>query len=100
MAYCGPHGIPLSQFLDWPQADQQAALSWQAHESRRCNGCGTHPDDWAGNRDAFHGEHYQCPGCLKAHRESEHPNVKDGKIPALHVRLKPGPKHACEWCNP
>jgi hypothetical protein len=99
MAYCAPRGIALSVFLDWSVADQQAALSWQAHENRRCQTCGTHPDDWAAGAGAFHAEHYQCPGCVKVQRQQEHPNIKGGKIPGLHVRLRPGPA-GCPTCPP
>lgn len=67
MAYCGPRGIPLTTFLDWPEQDQDAALVWQAHEGRRCPSCHTHPDDWTpgkgGRRDAYRAEVIVCPGC-------------------------------------
>ncbi len=36
MAYCGPRGIPLTEFLAWDETDQDAALAWQSYESRRC----------------------------------------------------------------
>jgi len=100
MAYCGPKGIPLTVFLRWSDEDQAAALSWQAHENRRCQACGTHPDDWVDNPTAFHGEHYQCQGCVRVHGQHEHPNIKNGKIPGLHVRLKPGPGKDCPTCTP
>lgn len=101
MAYCGPKGIPLSAFLAWSEADQDAALAWQGYENRRCHGCGTHPDDWnekqGGSRFAWHAEHYQCPGCVKREQHSERPQVKDAG-PGIHVRLAPGPNSECESC--
>lgn len=101
MAYCGPKGIPLSQFLSWSEADQDAALAWQSHENRRCGGCGTHPDDWnekqGGSRYAWHSEHYQCPGCVMRERHADLPQVKDAG-PGIHVRLRPGPTVECESC--
>lgn len=104
MAYCGPKGIPLSVFLSWPEADQEAALAWQAHENRRCSGCGTHPDDWSpkagGDRHAYHPEHDSCPGCaaLERYRESKH--VQESKRHGLQIRLAPGLAKDCDHCKP
>ncbi len=99
MAYCGPRGIPLSVFLSWPEPDQQAALGWAAHEARRCGSCGTHPDDWAGDRGAFHPEVFQCPGCVQLERQREAPDVVNGAR-GLHLRLSAGTHKACARCNP
>lgn len=90
MAYCGPKGIPLSAFLAWDEADQDAALIWQAHEARRCGSCGTHPDDWdpdkGGRRDAYHAEIRYCPGCQRVDAAR---NRQDDKTPTAgaHVML-------------
>lgn len=103
MAYCGPKGIPLSAFLGWSEADQDAALSWQGYESRRCGECGTHPDDWhpdhGGDRNAYHSEHYTCPGCVALQRHREHPDIADGKTRGLHLRLAPGTHGDCPRCH-
>lgn len=91
MAYCGPRGIPLSVFLSWDQADQDAALTWAAHEARRCPACHTHPDEWnedtGGRRDAYHAELVICPGCraLDAIRDRE----ADSKHQGAHLLLRP-----------
>lgn len=91
MAYCGPKGIPLSQFLSWHEDDQDAALLWQAHEGRRCRSCGTHPDDWdpdkGGRRDAYTAEVVVCPGCrsIDAARDRE----SETKIQGAHLMLRP-----------
>lgn len=67
MDYCGPRGIPHSRFLDWSTDDQEKALWWMARERQRCNGCGTHPDEWnedlGGSREAYKAEERTCPGC-------------------------------------
>lgn len=67
MDYCGPRGIPHTQFLTWSEDDQQKALWWMARDRQRCTGCGTHPDDWnedvGGDRFAFVAEERTCPGC-------------------------------------
>lgn len=95
MAYCGPRGIPLSHFLAWPAPDQEAALAWQAQEARRCSGCGTDPDDWAGDAAAWHVETVLCPGCAKragAQADLEH------KPKGTTVRLARGAEQECESC--
>lgn len=80
MAYCGPRGIPLSAFLAWRDDDQQAALAWQAYENRRCNDCGTHPEDWdetqGGSRDAWRVELSHCQGCAELQQAMESDQTK------------------------
>lgn len=104
MAYCGPRGIPLSQFLSWPQSDQDAALGWAAHEAQRCQGCGTHPDDWnekaGGSRVAYHAEIRECEGCVHLQRTRESERLSSGKERGLHVRLAVGSFKACTRCRP
>jgi hypothetical protein len=95
MDYCGPKGLPLSEFLSWSQPDQDNALWWQAYESRRCGGCGTHPDDWD-DPYAFHAESYTCRGCefIQAKRDA----VADS--PGQHIRLSVGAVNNCRRCKP
>lgn len=87
MAYCGPRGIPLSAFLAWPEADQEAALAWQAHADAACPGCGTRSDDWdeaaGGHRQAWIAQAARCPGCAAVERM--HEQVEDA--PGVRVRL-------------
>lgn len=103
MAYCGPRGLRLGEFLSWPQSDQDAALEWQSHENARDRDCGTHPEDWVGNPHAHHAHTTtQCPGCLRKHRLTE-ALTKGGKEPlppGVHVVLSPGPAKDCPVCNP
>jgi hypothetical protein len=93
MDYCGPRGIPLSEFLSWDEADQDAALVWQAHEARRCPSCHTHPDTWdetkGGRRDAYLAELVVCPGCrtLEAARKREEKNANQPL--GAHLMLRP-----------
>lgn len=88
MAYCGPRGIPLSQFLSWSTADQDAALGWAAHEARRCSSCGRHPDD-----GVVHVHEDICPGCaaLERHRDAEHE-------PGARTHLQVGDVGTCTRC--
>lgn len=90
MGYCGPRGIPLSTFLDWPESDQAAALAWAGHESQRCSSCGFHPDD-----DPTHMHVDICPGCVA--REKKTPEAKD--VPGAHVRTAHGRLAHCERCR-
>lgn len=91
MAYCGPKGIPLSAFLGWSQADQDAALAWSAHESRRCQSCGHHPDE-----DRPHTHVNVCSGCraVDAAGKSE-----AAKVPGAHVRIAHGAPSECPHCR-
>jgi len=90
MAYCGPKALPLSQFLTWDQADQDAALTWQAYEAARCPGCGSHPDEPAKH---FHVD--VCPTCVQLDhaRESE-----DAKVRGAHIASAHGAKGKCDRC--
>jgi hypothetical protein len=102
MAYCGPRGIELDTFLRWSRRSQHYALEWQAYESRRCRGCGTHPDDWAEDGTAHHAHlSDQCPGCLARHRVEAHltENGKKPMEPGRHVALPHGPAKDCPRCN-
>jgi hypothetical protein len=88
MAYCGPKGLPLSQFLAWPESDQDAALTWQAHEARKCTECGTHPDDWAQNWwYAWEAEAYRCRGCQVVGDKRDEIQKQDKRGNGVHVRL-------------
>lgn len=98
MDYCAPHGIALSEFLRWEQRDQDAALEWSAYEARRCRGCGSHPDDWAEDRFAYHAHlSEQCPGCLAVHRLGERHKQLD---PGVRIVLPRQPARECRQCNP
>lgn len=90
MAYCGPRGIPLSRFLSWDQADQDAALAWQTYEARRCPGCGTHPDEGAKH---FHID--VCPTCIQLEKTRQ---SDDAKARGAHVLPALGKTAECTRC--
>jgi hypothetical protein len=104
MAYCGPRGIPLSEFMGWSDRDQDEALAWQAWESRRCPECGTHPEDWderqGGSRYAHHAEIFTCQGCVEKERMQDSPQVKNTPGRGIHVRLATGAHGECSRCKP
>lgn len=67
MDYCGPRGLPRSEFLRWAKDDRDAALVWLQRSRQRCHGCGTHPDEWdeklGGHPRAYVATIHSCPGC-------------------------------------
>ncbi len=90
MAYCGPKGIPLEEFLAWGEASQDAALAWQAYEARRCPGCGAHPEE--GPR---HAHIDVCAGCVaRGHAEES----EDLKARGAHIRMAAGTPGQCRRC--
>jgi hypothetical protein len=90
MAYCGPRGIPLTDFLAWEPSDQEAALSWQEHEARRCRGCGRHPDE-----PARHPHIDVCPGCVELERARK---TEDAQVPGAHLHMAYGTPGSCNRC--
>ena len=75
-------------FLGWSQDDQDAALTWQAHESRRCGSCGTHPGEWT-HRDSWVAEPVRCKGCEQVQRVSKQVEKRSRDYGAgIHIRLR------------
>jgi len=91
MAYCGPRGIPLSEFLGWEQGDQDAALTWQGYESRRCPGCGSHPDEPQ--------RHYHVDVCATCVQLEKVRDSEDAKTKGAHITSQPGTKGTCLRCR-
>lgn len=94
MAYCGPRGIPLSEFLSWDPFDQQAALDWQAHENSKCPDCRVSRDvvDPArgGHPHALVPVEDRCPTCAALERFAKRPDrgghgVKTRLVPNPHL---------------
>jgi hypothetical protein len=72
MEYAGPRGIPHSVFLgrvvgpgepQWLDADRDKAIWWMIHQRQACPECGTRPDEWADDPDAYVPEPHHCRGC-------------------------------------
>jgi hypothetical protein len=76
--YCVPRGIPHSVFLEWDEDDQDKALAYQRLKARSCPSCGTLPEDWEEDEDAYVGWHDNCSGCAALEREREN-NVNDNE---------------------
>lgn len=98
MAYCGPRGIPIDEFLRWPVTSQEAALDWQAFEARRCKHCGTHPDEWADDKLAYHAHLTECVGCRQLQRLSNTEKAKKGD--GVYALTAGGSAAACPQCKP
>lgn len=100
MAYCGPRGIPYSEFLRWDDLSQSAALAWQDREADRCGGCGQHRSDWLDDqgvelreRPAIVVESF-CPACDDLGRARKAAEGEDR--PGVHLafrHLHPGEGH-------
>jgi hypothetical protein len=99
MAYCGPRGIALSDFLRWSRKDQEAALEWATFEARRCRSCGTHPDEWAEDRLAYHAHLHGCPGCRQLQRLSDSDQAKEQGDGVTAV-MAGGSAGDCPQCKP
>lgn len=46
MDYCGPIGLPHSQFLGWSYDDQDKAIAWSLDRKSKCGTCGTVTSEW------------------------------------------------------
>jgi hypothetical protein len=109
MGYCGPRGIPLSVFLgrkvhpgvdpEWTAADREDALAWADFEARRCTSCGTHPDEWAEDRQtAYHAHLKECRGCTQQRRLAATDEAKRGE--GRYVVMAGGSAADCPQCRP
>lgn len=65
--YCVPLGIPHSVFLDWDEDDQDKALWWTANKRLTCESCGTRPEEWEKDSEAYTGYTDRCQGCRELH---------------------------------
>lgn len=97
--YCVPLGIPHSVFLGrvvgpddpaWLDTDRGYALAWRADKAQTCT-CGTRPDEWAEDDDAYIGSYVYCEGCARlADEQNNVPRDGDGRPrPGYHVFLQP-----------
>ena len=104
MAYCGPRGIPYTQFLGadprWDDLSREAALAWQADEDHRCNGCGQDRDDWY-ERDAEGEIVYGDDGYPKVAVPFRF-DVTNAYCPACHALAKSTPdgQNRESWLHP
>ena len=91
MDYCGPRGLPHSEFKTWDPLDQAKALSWTRREQEKCGGCGIHPEVWdlerGGHPDALHLESRLCRTCEIS--ETSRKDYESSRIPGEHQVWRP-----------
>lgn len=80
MAYCGPRGIPHSEFLQWRTTDRDKALTWFLRDREACPSCGIRGSELdpkqGGSRDAYRAEIVECLGCVERERALDAPELK------------------------
>lgn len=96
MEYCGPRGIRYTEFLDWPQIDQDAALAWARRDRSKCGGCGL-PRDLLVDADGNVLQHppfapitWVCPTCeILESDQAERDQSNRPHRPGRSTRLMP-----------
>lgn len=76
LSYCVPLALPHSQFKSWDEDDQDKALAYMDDKSYRCGGCGTRPDDWDDDPDAYIADVVVCKGCERLEMERQNDVAK------------------------
>lgn len=87
MDYCGPRGIPHSEFLAWDVDDQAKALGWMAEEAQRCS-CGTAEWEWAEDPNAYEYAVKVCMGCNQIGNGQKDSEEHAKAIPGVKVYLR------------
>lgn len=90
MAYCGPRGIPHSEFLSWPLDDQAKALGWMAEDAQKCSECGTADWEWMEDPNAYHAGPHVCRGCTAVAVARQEYASYAGKVSGLKIQLLKG----------
>jgi len=85
MAYCNEHGIPHSEFLDWPPEDRAKALAFLMEKGLRCDMCGTAEWEWDADRRAYEPVEKFCMGCYLKHMADE----GGGQMPGTSIVMEP-----------
>jgi hypothetical protein len=92
MDYCGPRGIPHSEFLSWDVDDQSKALHWMSEEAQRCPGCGTADWEWAEDNHAYEAHTAVCLGCLEIGSAQKDSQEQAKSTPGLKTYLRKRPE--------
>lgn len=89
MDYCGPIGLPHSEFLAWDRDDRDKAIVWQIRRNQACPSCGTREDEWdpalGGRDDAYRAELRKCWGCDA--RAAAEKNIRESMGAGVSVTL-------------
>ena len=90
LEYCAPRGIPHSVFLRWSDDDRDKALAWARLGRATCSDCGTRPDEWEADRDAYRPDHHICQGCLEiAQHRGQIKDIAERTPGGVKVYLQP-----------
>lgn len=94
MAVCAEYRIPHSLFLSWSPLDRDKAIWYQVRQRLTCPRCGTRPDEWDDDHNAYVADWHHCRGCeVKARAEDQLENAAPGEFPrgtTPTLRLKDG----------
>jgi hypothetical protein len=63
LAYTVKHSLPLSQFLAWPEHDQDLTLAYLRLQQRKCSRCGIDPQRVSGSNPELIPVFEVCQGC-------------------------------------
>jgi hypothetical protein len=97
--------MPHSEFLSWPDDDQDKALAFQAQRHQVCPGCGTRPEEWIGgdgrrvDEDPYTAEAIKCYGCVArgALADELRPRENEPPEPGIRVVLRRRRKRGEPW---
>lgn len=89
VAYAVSHGIPVSEFRQWPVADQEVALAYEREQKLRCGVCGTAHWMFESDPDAYMAENERCRGCQKLAKQQRLNQSYDGDMDGIRVVLVP-----------
>lgn len=93
LAYCVPLGLRHSEFLSWPQLDQDKVVAFLRYQSTVCSDCRTRSEDWERDREAYIGDTIRCPGCEILEQEKDGvPSEADTKGVKFVLRSNPVPR--------
>lgn len=66
LSYTVEKALPLSEFLAWPESDQDLTLAYLRLQKQKCPGCRTTEKDWADQANpALIADVEICPGCIE-----------------------------------
>lgn len=81
-------------FVAWSADDREKALGFTKRQRETCSGCGTHPDEWQADADAYVGWLERCPGCERL--EQEENNIPEAKRSSRSIKRFLVPRSVAE----
>ena len=85
LAYTTQHAIPLSEFLGWPEDDQDLTLAYLRLERAKCPGCGLTEEESANRTDPpYIADVHICQSCLELGRVENQISEKQRRAARIH----------------